>query len=277
MNSFLIPLKAGLARCMVISLFGFCAAVAQGAPAKSLTVGIEATYPPMSYRNPATNESVGFNIDLMNALAKQMGVELKFQEMSFEQLTSSLTTGRVDVIGTAITDLPGRRSSMTFVDYLQTGAQMFTTVKNQQLGTTPEAFCGKAIGTPRTANYFAELNAWNEKTCAGAGKAPATVQGAAGAAAVRLDLSQGRLNAAVLGPEYIKYLISQEPGTYVLVGEPLSLHQFGFAMARTNTGTRDELAKALDALIANGTYAKIVGQWGLQSQMVSKAGIDAGQ
>lgn len=250
---------------------------AQAASVTSLAVGIEATYPPMSYRDPATNESVGFNIDLMKALAKQMNVELTFQEMSFEQLTSSLTTGRIDVIGTAITDLPSRRANLAFVDYLQTGAQMFTMVKYQHLGLTPEAFCGQAIGTPRTANYFAELNAWNDKACVAAGNTAARVQGAAGAAAVRLDLQQGRLSAAVLGPEYVKYLMSQEAGTYVLIGQPLSLHHFGFAVARTHTGIRDDLAHALDALIADGTYQNIAARWGLQSQVVSQASIDSGQ
>jgi polar amino acid transport system substrate-binding protein len=242
-----------------------------------LTVGIEATYPPMSYRDPQTNQSVGFNIDLLKAMAKQMQVELKFQEMSFEQLTSGLATGRIDVIGTAITDLPSRRANMTFVDYLKTGAQMFTTVKHQAIGRQPAAFCGHSIGTPRTTNYFAELNAWSEKHCVGTGLPAATVQGAAGAAAVRLDLQQGRLNAAVLGPEYVKYLMIQEANTYVLVGEPLSEHAFGFAVAKTNLQTRDALVKALNAVIADGTYRQTLDQWGLHSQAVSAAAVDGGQ
>jgi polar amino acid transport system substrate-binding protein len=249
--------------------------VAHAAPV--LTVGIEATYPPMSYRNPTTNESTGFNIDLFKVLAKQMNVELKFQEMSFEQLTTGLATGRIDVIGTAITDLPTRRSNMTFVDYLQTGAQMFTTASNAAGGATPEAFCGKAIGSPRTTNYFIELNAWSAKTCVAAGKPAADIQGAAGAAAVRLDLKQGRLNAAVLGPEYVKYLMSEEPGTYVLVGEPLSVHYFGFAVAKGKDAVRDQLVKGLQASLADGSYQRVLEQWHLQSQGVKQVTVDGGQ
>lgn len=243
----------------------------------TLTVGVEATYPPMSFRDPATNKSVGVNIDLFEALGKAMKVKIKFEEMSFEQLTSSLKTGRIDVIGTAITDLPKRRTDMTFVDYLKTGAQMFTTVKNTSVGATADAFCGKAIGTPRTTNYYPEVMAWNESDCVKAGKAAATVQGTAGASAARLDLQQERLAAVVLGPEYVKYLISQEPNTYVLIGEPLSLHHFGFAVDKANTQVRDDVAKGLEAIIKDGSYQAILKKWNLESQAVADVMIDGGK
>jgi polar amino acid transport system substrate-binding protein len=252
-----------------------CCNVAQAR--ETLTVGVEATYPPMSYRDPATNKSVGFNIDLFDALGKAMNVKIEYQEMTFEQLTSSLKTGRIDVIGTAITDLPKRRTDMTFVDYLQTGAQMFTSVRNASTGSTPEAFCGKNIGTPRTTNYYPEVMAWNDANCVAAGKPAATVQGTAGASAARLDLQQERLAAVVLGPEYVKYLMSQEPNTYLLVGEPLSLHHFGFAVDKTKTDVRDDLVKGLEAVIKDGTYQTILKKWNLESQAVSTVMIDGGK
>jgi polar amino acid transport system substrate-binding protein len=243
----------------------------------TLTVGVEATYPPMSFRDPATNKSVGVNIDLFEALGKAMKVKIKFEEMSFEQLTSSLKTGRIDVIGTAITDLPKRRTDMAFVDYLKTGAQMFTTVKNTSVGSTADAFCGKAIGTPRTTNYYPEVMAWNESDCVKVGKPAATVQGTAGASAARLDLQQERLAAVVLGPEYVKYLISQEPNTYVLIGEPLSLHHFGFAVDKANTQVRDDVAKGLEAIIKDGSYQAVLKKWNLESQAVTDVMIDGGK
>lgn len=243
----------------------------------TLTVGVEATYPPMSFRDPATNSSVGVNIDLFEALGKAMKVKVKFEEMSFEQLTSSLKTGRIDVIGTAITDLPKRRADMTFVDYLKTGAQMFTTVKNTHVGSSADAFCGKNIGTPRTTNYYPEVMAWNESACVQAGKPAATVQGTAGASAARLDLQQERLAAVVLGPEYVKYLISQEPDTYVLIGEPLSLHHFGFAVDKANSQVRDDVAKGLEAIIKDGSYQAVLKKWNLESQAIAEVTIDGGK
>ena len=219
------------------------------ASSDTLTVGVEATYPPMSFRDPASNKSVGVNIDLFEAMGKAMKVKIKFEEMSFEQLTSSL----------------------------KTGAQMFTTVKNTNVGSTAVAFCGKAIGTPRTTNYYPEVMAWNESDCVKAGKAAATVQGTAGASAARLDLQQERLAAVVLGPEYVKYLISQEPNTYVLIGEPLSLHHFGFAVDKANMQVRDDVAKGLEAIIKDGSYQAVLKKWNLESQAVADVMIDGGK
>ncbi len=262
---------------MLFAALGIAACCNVAQARETLNVGVEATYPPMSYRDPATNKSVGFNIDLFDALGKAMNVEIKYQEMTFEQLTSSLKTGRIDVIGTAITDLPKRRTDMTFVDYLQTGAQMFTTVRNTSLGSAPEAFCGKNIGTPRTTNYYPEVMAWNDTNCVAAGKPAATVQGTAGASAARLDLQQERLAAVVLGPEYVKYLISQEPNTYVLIGQPLSLHHFGFAVDKAKTDVRDDLVKGLQTVIRDGTYQTILKKWNLESQAVSEVMVDGGK
>ena len=168
--------------------------------AGSIVVGINSTYPPMAYKDPKSNERIGFNVDLVERLAKEIGVSVKWEEMSFEQLMTSLTTGRIDMIGTAISDLPSRREKLTFVDYLVTGAQPFTTSEKKGAIKTEADLCGKTVGAPRTTNYYPVSIAWSERNCVGSGKPPAIINGTAGATATRLDLKQGRLDAAVLGP-----------------------------------------------------------------------------
>ena len=207
--------------------------------AKALVVGIEATYPPMAYKDPKTNQRVGVNVDLVESIAKELGVSVKWEEMTFEQLMTSLTTGRIDMIGTAISDLPSRREKLTFVDYLVTGAQPFTTVAKKDAIKSEADLCGKTVGAPRTTNYFPVAQAWSEKNCVAAGKPAATVNGTAGATATRLDLKQGRLDAAVLGPEYVAYLMADEP-EHLCPGRRaadqdalrLCLRQEGYCLAR---------------------------------------------
>jgi polar amino acid transport system substrate-binding protein len=122
--------------------------------AKALVVGIEATYPPMAYKDPKTNQRVGVNVDLVESIAKELGVSVKWEEMTFEQLMTSLTTGRIDMIGTAISDLPSRREKLTFVDYLVTGAQPFTTVAKKDAIKSEADLCGKTVvrRVPRTTS-----------------------------------------------------------------------------------------------------------------------------
>jgi ABC-type amino acid transport/signal transduction systems, periplasmic component/domain len=244
--------------------------------AGTIVVGIESTYPPMAYKDPKTNERIGVNIDLVESIAKELGVKVKWEEMSFEQLMTSLTTGRIDMIGTAISDLPSRREKLTFVDYLVTGAQPFTTVAKKDSIKTEADLCGKTVGAPRTTNYYPIAQAWSEKNCVAAGKPAATVNGTAGATATRLDLKQGRLDAAVLGPEFVAHLMADEPNTYVLAGEPLTRTLFGFAFNKSETALRDAVAAALTATMKSGAYKQTLQKFGLERQAMTDVKIDAG-
>lgn len=278
-----------------IRVLAFAAAAALAAPATSfgqdkaaalpaaikaagqIIVGIESTYPPMAYRDPKTNERTGFNVELVTAVAKELGIAVKWEEMSFEQLMTSLTTGRIDMIGTAISDLPSRREKLTFVDYLATGAQPFTmTTRAGELKSNAD-LCGRTVGAPRTTSYMPVTTAWSEKNCVAAGKPAIAMNGTAGATATRLELKQGRLDAAVLGPEYVAFLMADEPGAYALVGEPLNKTLFGLAFDKKNVELRDAVATATTTVMKNGPYQQALKTFGLERQGLPEALIDAGQ
>lgn len=285
-NSFACAMRAlsigvGTALVIAMPLAASAQTAASALPAKiksagSLVVGIESTYPPMAYKDPKSNERIGVNVDLVESIAKELGVSVKWEEMSFEQLMTSLTTGRIDMIGTAISDLPSRREKLTFVDYLVTGAQPFTTSGKKDTIKVEADLCGKTVGAPRTTNYYPVAIAWSEKNCVGAGKPAATINGTAGATATRLDLKQGRLDAAVLGPEYVAYLMADEPGVYALAGDPLIKTLFGFAFNKSETALRDAVAVALEATMKSGAYKKALQKYGLERQAVTEVKIDAG-
>src|SRR3546814_15813203 len=76
-------------------------------------------YPPITYKDPATNTLKGFDIELGEAIAKEMGVKVEWQEIAFAQMLPSLQTGRVDLVMAGMSDLPTRRELQDFVDYLK--------------------------------------------------------------------------------------------------------------------------------------------------------------
>ncbi|MCZ0733065.1 ABC transporter substrate-binding protein [Phreatobacter sp. AB_2022a] len=242
-----------------------------------IRVGIEATYPPMAYKDPATNERRGLNVDLVTAIAKELNVTIQWEEMTFEQLITGINAGRVDFSGSSMTDLPARREKLSFVDYIATGPQIFTTSRQSGGIATPLDMCGKTIATPRTTNYFPTAQAWSETHCVAAGRPPMQVIGTAGAAASRADLQQGRANAALLGAEYVAYLRQQDPGTFVAIGAPIARNLSGLAFPRSNPGLRDAVAAALKRLVANGTYLALLKKHGLEAQALTEITIDAGQ
>jgi polar amino acid transport system substrate-binding protein len=231
----------------------------------------------MAYKDPATNERRGVNVDLVTAIGKELGIALRWEEMSFAQLIPSITTDRVDFSGSSMTDLPSRREKLSFVDYISTGAQIFTTVQQQKGAQQPADFCGRSVATPRTTNYFPQAQAWSEQNCVAAGKPPMRVIGTEGAAAARTDLQSGRADAAILGAEYVVYLSQQNPGTFVAIGDPISRNLSGMAFAKEQAPLRDAVAGALTRMIANGTYLAILTKHGLEKQALSAITVDAGE
>ena len=240
-------------------------------------IGIEATYPPMAYKDPATNERRGFNVDLVTEIARVLGLRIQWEEMAFAQLIPALTTNRIDFSGSSMTDLPSRRDRLSFVDYVSTGPQIFAMTAQSGDINQPTDLCGKAIATPRTTAYFPTLQAWSQANCVAQGRPAITVVGTEGASATRTDLRQNSVQAAVLGAEYVVYLGQQEPGAIKAIGTPIGRKLSGLAFPKESTVLRDAVAAALDRLIADGTYMALLKKHGLEAQALARAEIDAGQ
>lgn len=264
----------GVSRLMAIclsALFFGAVAHAQALPdaiarSKVIKVAVNSIYPPMEFKDPESGELVGFDVDLGNAIARELGVKLDWQESAFEQLLPSLATGRVDMVLSGLSDVPGRRDTADFLDYLNSGAQFYILSARGNEIKQPVDLCGKPVGTSRSTSFPADTAAMSAKNCAG--KAPINVVGTEDTSSARMQLKQGRIVAGVQGSETLPYAMKLEPNTYKPLGEPFATSPEGIAFAKSNTKLRDAVRAALDKLIANGTYAAIVAKWGLQSSAV---------
>jgi len=253
------------------------AAQAQGTRAKGAPIraAVVSNYPPLEYKDPASGSLVGFDIDLGQALAARLGTTIKWEETSFDQMMSSLATGRVDIILSGMTDIAARRDAVRFIDYLKTGPQFYVLAARAGEFAGMEALCGKKVGASRRTSFPAEIAKWSDERCAKAGKPAIQVTGTDGSADARTQLRQGRLDAAVQGGETLNYIFGQEPDTYAAVGKPISFQYVGLATARRDEALSGELADAMGKLIADGSYAKIAAKWGLSDYAVPKLIIDS--
>src|SRR3954469_544301 len=116
--------------------------------AGTLRLTVNSTYAPMEYRDPATNQLVGLDIDLANELAKRLGVKIVWSETPFAELIPSLQTKRADFIISGISDRSSRREAADFIDYLATGPQFFVLTDNEAKAAAD--LCGRKIGTTRS-------------------------------------------------------------------------------------------------------------------------------
>ncbi|HEV7323401.1 MAG TPA: ABC transporter substrate-binding protein [Ensifer sp.] len=232
-------------------------------------------YPPMEFVNPDKGTLDGFDVDLATAIAAKLKLNPLFVTSAFQELQSGLQTGRGDVIISGMSDNVKRQESMDFVDYLTSGPILFTTKASAEQYKQPEDLCGKTVAGSRSTSFGENVTGWSEANCVGKGKAAIKFEGTADSNAARLGMKQGRYDAVVQGIETIAYQMRVEPDTFTLVGDPLiSNDTFGMGFKKDNSGLRDAVAGALDALIEDGTYNELLTKWGLVHNAVPKAVIN---
>jgi polar amino acid transport system substrate-binding protein len=245
--------------------------------AGKIIAATQPNYPPITYKDPATNQLQGFDIDLGEAIAKELGVKIEWQETAFAQMISSLQTGRVDIALAGMSDLPARREVVDFIDYMKTGAQFFTTTANAGTIKTIEDLCGKKVGASRSTDWPNRMEELSKGTCTAKGKPAMVVTGTEGSVDARAQLKSGRLDAAVQGSETLPYFQKQEPNTIVLIGAPFTESLSGIPVLKTEKQLRDAIKEALDRLQAKGVYEQILAKYGLATSKLAPVGVNQGR
>jgi len=240
----------------------------------SIKVAIVPNYPPMEFKDPATNTLTGFDVELGEALGRKLGLKIVWQETSFDQMMPAIATGRVDAILSGMTDMASRQDTATFVDYLRNGPRFFVQQSRAAEFKDTKAFCGKKVGASRRTSFPKMIAAWSDAHC---GSDPVKYVGTEGSADARTQLRQGRLDAAVQGGETLPYLMDLEPNTYLPVGDMFAVQFTGLALGVKETALQQAFVEALDGLIADGTYRALLTKWKLTDYGVEKATINAGQ
>ena len=101
-----------------------------------LKVGTTGDWDPMTVKDPATNKYKGFDIDVMNELAKDMGVKIKFVPAEWKTIVSGITSSRYD-ISTSVTKTPKRAEVAGFTDtYYKYGTVPLVLKKNLKTFST---------------------------------------------------------------------------------------------------------------------------------------------
>ncbi|MGI4984593.1 MAG: ABC transporter substrate-binding protein [Janthinobacterium lividum] len=240
-----------------------------------VNVAMVPNYPPFEFKDPATDQLKGFDVDLGVALAKQMGMTLDWQETSFDQMMSALKTGRADLILSGMTDLPARRESVDFIDYIKTGPQFYALKANRAAFPAEAALCGKKVGASRRTSFVDDIRNWSAAHCEKAGLPPVIAVGTDGSSDARLQLRQGRLDAAVQGGETLPYQNSIDGDAYFAIGQPFLSQYTGIAVEKSNTALRDAVIKALAKLMADGGYRTILAKWQLQEHAVPRVVVNS--
>jgi len=229
---------------------------------KTLQVATDATYAPdESMKNGVM---VGFDVDMMSAIATTLGVTVKEHNVTFDSILLGVGAGTYQVGNSSITDEKSREKQVNFVDYFQAGEAMYAKVSTTAKFTGLKSLCGfsVAVESGTTEQKDAQNTA---KTCSSS----KTLKVLSYPSQTEADLavSSGTATFGFLDSQVAGYVVSQNKGVFKLAGQAIEIAPYGIATSKTSNGKQLAVAMqaALKTLIANGTYGAILKKWGVSA------------
>lgn len=222
-----------------------------------LSIGVAPNYPPNESVNTA-NKIVGWDIDLMNAVAAKLGLKTTYQNATFDNIVPGVTTGKYDVGVSSFTDNKVREQSVDFVDYFNAGTQ-WAGPKGKTVD--PDNACGLRVAVQTSTEQATTDVPGRSKKCTAAGKPAIKIQSYHDQASATTAVVLGKADAVVADSPVIAYGVKQEASKLQLEGKIYDAAPYGYAIKKGSPLVQ-AIQKALESLIADGSYAKICAQWG---------------
>jgi len=252
-----------------------------------IKVGSDIAYAPVEFKDSA-GKVVGIDPDLADAMGKELGVKFEFENGTFDTLITGLRSDRYDIAMSAMTDTKDRQEGIDsdtgkkvgegvdFVDYFTAGVSIYTQKgKNTDIKTWSD-LCGKKIVVQR-GTVSEDLAKSESKKCTGGKKI--ALESFDNDQQAQTRLRAGGADAGSSDFPVAAYAVKTSGGgnDFQLVGEQVEAAPYGIAVAKKDTQLRDALQAALDAIIKNGEYGKVIKKWGVEAGAVTQATINGGK
>jgi polar amino acid transport system substrate-binding protein len=252
-------------------------AIAATVPAKfkskgTLNVASEAQYAPNEFIAPDGHTVIGMDADLIDALAKVMGLKVNIINSNFETIIPGLAAGRYDIGISSFTDTKEREKTVDFVDYYKAGVSFYAKSASNTGVTKLADLCGKSVAVEKGTVELEEAEK-QDKACKKEGKKSVSVLSFPGQNPVNLALQSGRAEIGFADSPVVAYQIKQSNGAFKLIGETFDVAPYGIAIPKKSGMTAPVMA-ALKKLMADGTYTQILTKWGIQSGAITEPKIN---
>ncbi|GAA2047363.1 ABC transporter substrate-binding protein [Catenulispora yoronensis] len=218
-----------------------------------------------------SGKEVGLDVDLRNAIAKKLGVTWDTQYGTFQTLIPGTQNGKYDVGWGNFGVTKAREQIVDFATYLTDGQSFLgaSSVKTDKVATLTD-LCGYNVATS-PGSTFQQILTDGASKCSAAGKDPYKVQYFADSAPIFLGLGNGKIDI-YFGPTLsLKYDAVHVPDTKFL-GQ-ISSTPVGVVVAKGSPLAK-AVSDAVNALIADGSYAKIFAKWGVADTALASSQVN---
>lgn len=227
-------------------MLGGCAAEAE-----KVRIATDATWPPFESVNEQTKEIEGFDIDLMNAIAAEAGLEIEFINVSWDPLLAGIAQCQYDAAISAMTITEERKEKFLFSDpYFFAGQIVTVRIDNTEIASKYD-LSGKVVGAQigTTGSFEVEkIGGATLKTYDDIGLA-------------MQDLMNGQIDAVVADNPLALSYVGANPDKLKTVGEVFTDENYGIAVCKSKPELVEKINEGLAAVKAAGLIDQLVNKW----------------
>ncbi len=264
-----------LAAAVGMAVFMCSGAARPAVAATALRVASDTGNPPGEFFTGNPKRLTGFDIDLMSAIGAKMHRTVTFVSRPFKTIISAVSNGDFDIGLSSITDTTAREKTVDFVDYLVVGTGMLVKAGNPLRLFSMSGLCG--MNVPYQINFVQQtyvkeasqrcmrlhLNPIN-------GLASNTLEEAAG------KFIEGRAVTFIGDYPIVAYIARTQGGgrAYQVASRQFAVQPYGIIVSKRNPALRDDVQRALAAVIADGTYDALIRKWELEQAAMHSAPVN---
>ena len=216
-----------------------------------VVVATDATWPPFEYIHEQTKEIVGFDIDVMTAIAEKAGIEIEFKNVAWDPLLAGMALCQYDAAISSITITEARKEQFLFSDpYFFAGQIVTVLIDNTEIASKYD-LSGKVAGAQIGTTGSFEI----EKI------GGATLRTYDDIGLAFQDLMNGQIDAVVADNPLALGYVGEYPDKLKTVGDVFTDENYGIAVCKTNTDLVEKINDGLRAVIEEGLIEELVEKW----------------
>jgi polar amino acid transport system substrate-binding protein len=237
-----------------------------------ISVGTDATYAPSEFLAADGKTVEGFDVDLFRAVAQKLGLQAEFTSAPFGNIIPSVESGKYEIGVSSFSVTPERIKTVDMVSYYLAGTA-WATKKGNPTGVAIDNACGKRIAVQKATTQLDDITK-RDQECKSAGKPAITIDQYQGQDQATAAVVSGKDEAMLADSPVIAYAVKQTNGQLEQLGNIYEAAPYGYVTKKGEMPFDQALVGAVTALIKDGTYKKILDNWGVGAGAVTVANIN---
>jgi polar amino acid transport system substrate-binding protein len=237
-----------------------------------LSFGTDASYPPSEFIATDGTTIVGFDVDLGTAIAAKLGLTAKWENAPFDALITRVDDGTYEVGMSSFTVNADRVKQSNMISYFSAGTAWAVEAGNP-MDITPDTACGHRVAVQKATVQVTDIEA-RSKACTDSGEQAIQVDQYVKQTDATTAVASGKDDAMLADSPVVAYAILLTNGQLEATGDIYDSAPYGIVVAKPQTELATAIQGAVQSLIDDGSYQKILDGWGVGAGAITTADVN---